>query len=149
MRKAVLDEHPASDVVIKAAAVADYRPKESSANKIKKGAKTLTLELARNPDILAELGRSKTVSGCFLVGFAAETENLLSNAKKKLKSKNLDMIVANDVSRGDSGFQTDTNIVKIIHSDGHVEELPLMSKHDVADRILDKIKSLRGHPARS
>ena len=101
-----------------------------------------TLAMVRTPDILAELGKAKDDSHYILVGFAAETEDLLSNATEKLKRKNLDMILANDVSREDAGFATDTNLVKILHRDGHMEELPLMSKEDVADQLLDRIKDL-------
>ena len=102
----------------------------------------MTLDLIKNPDILAQLGKAKKDSPCTLVGFAAETEDLLVNAKEKLRSKNLDMIVANDVSRSDAGFGTDTNVVKMIYRDGRVESSPLMTKDDMADLILDRVKSL-------
>jgi phosphopantothenoylcysteine decarboxylase/phosphopantothenate--cysteine ligase len=142
MKKAVFDNLPKCDIIIKAAAVSDYRPRDSAVHKIKKGGDSLSLELVKNPDILAELGCSAEKSNCLLVGFAAETKNLLANAKKKLKSKNLDMIVANDVSREDSGFETDTNIVKMIYGDGKVEDLALMTKDEVADLVLDRIKMI-------
>jgi phosphopantothenoylcysteine decarboxylase/phosphopantothenate--cysteine ligase len=143
MRNAVMENRPGRDIVIKAAAVSDYRPKKSAQQKIKKGPDSLTLDLLKNPDILSELGNSKKQSPFVLVGFAAETEDLLANAEAKLKAKNLDMIVANDVSRNDAGFETDTNIVKMIFPDGHVEESPLMTKDEVADLVLDRIKSLK------
>ena len=131
------------DVIIKAAAVSDYRPREKSLQKVKKGEESLSMDLVKNPDILAELGSSKKDHKYILVGFAAETENLLNNAEEKLARKNLDMIVANDVSREDAGFESDTNLVKIIYRKGDREELSLMSKEDVADQILDRIKGLR------
>jgi phosphopantothenoylcysteine decarboxylase/phosphopantothenate--cysteine ligase len=142
MKNAVVGSRSLWDVAIKAAAVADYRPAETADQKIKKTAAELTLKLVRNPDILAALGASRGEEGCILVGFAAETADLLSNAREKLASKHLDMIVANDVARSDAGFDVDTNIVKIIDREGSVEDLPLKSKTDVADRILDRIKDL-------
>jgi phosphopantothenoylcysteine decarboxylase/phosphopantothenate--cysteine ligase len=140
MRDAVFEHRPKADIIIKAAAVSDYRPRANAGHKIKKGANSLNLELVRNPDILRELASEKGKPPCLLVGFAAETENLLSHAKQKLKSKALDMIVANDVSREDAGFETDTNLVKIVYKDGQVEEVPLMTKLQVADVLLDRIK---------
>jgi phosphopantothenoylcysteine decarboxylase/phosphopantothenate--cysteine ligase len=142
MLQAVLDHRPESDIIIKAAAVSDYRPRHEAEQKIKKGAESLSIELVKNPDILAQLGSTKEDSPCLLVGFAAETEDLLKNAKEKLRAKNLDMIVANDVSRNDAGFETDTNIVKIIYRDGKVEDSPLMTKEEVADLVLDRVKTL-------
>lgn len=139
MRSAVLAERAGCHAVIKAAAVSDYRPREVSGRKLKKGQADPVLDLVCNPDILAELGCGPGDGTCVLVGFAAETDALVKNAREKLKKKNVDMIVANDVSRSDSGFDTDTNLVKILYRDGHVEELPLMSKEEVADRILDRI----------
>jgi phosphopantothenoylcysteine decarboxylase / phosphopantothenate---cysteine ligase len=139
MRTAVMADRAGCDAVIKAAAVADYRPKEASARKVKKRDADRALDLVRTPDILAELGCEGEKGTCVLVGFAAETEALLENAQEKLQKKNVDMIVANDVSRTDAGFDTDTNLVRILHRDGRVEELPLMSKDEVADRILDRI----------
>ena len=130
------------DVILKAAAVLDYRPREKAAQKIKKEARTCSLDLVPTPDILAELGRTRGKRRSVLVGFAAETTDLMANAKEKLKKKTLDMIVANDVSRNDAGFESDTNIVKIIYRDGAVEDLPLMTKLEVADHILDRIKRL-------
>jgi len=142
MRQAVLEQRATCDVILKAAAVLDYKPRQTSAHKIKKLEEIQTLELVRNPDILAELGCSKQDRRCLLVGFAAETQDLLANASEKLRQKNIDMIVANDVSREDAGFEVDTNAVRLIYRDGHVEELPLMTKQEVADHILDRVKRL-------
>lgn len=142
MRQAVLAECQQVDVIIKAAAVLDWRPKETAEHKIKKGGGVQTLELVETPDILAELGCSRGNSGCVLVGFAAETQDLIANAQEKLKKKNLDLIVVNDVSREDAGFEADTNAVKIVYRDGHMEELPLMPKQEVADQLLDRIRIL-------
>jgi phosphopantothenoylcysteine decarboxylase/phosphopantothenate--cysteine ligase len=141
MRAAVLAAAPAATVIVKAAAVADYRPAEAAAQKIKKGEGALNLRLERNPDILAELGGTKGER--ILVGFAAETGDLVANARKKLEQKNLDLIVANDVTQAGAGFDVDTNIVRILGRDGSVEELPLLSKDEVAHRLLDCIASLR------
>ena len=142
MRRAVLAECQQYDVIIKAAAVLDWRPKETAAHKIKKGRGVQTLELVENPDILAELGCSRGNRRCVLVGFAAETQDLVANAQEKLKKKNLDLIVVNDVSREDAGFEADTNAVKIVYRDGPMEELPLMPKQEVADQLLDRVKVL-------
>jgi phosphopantothenoylcysteine decarboxylase/phosphopantothenate--cysteine ligase len=142
MRKAVLERSCDCDVVIKAAAVLDYRPRERARQKIKKGDQVLTLELVPNPDILAELGCARGERRCVLVGFAAETTDLLAHAKGKLEKKNLDLIVANDVTRKDAGFDSDTNLVKILYRDGTVEDLPLMTKLAVAHQLLDRIKGL-------
>ena len=141
MRDAVMKSMRKATVIIKAAAVADYRPASQSASKIKKKEGPLTLTLERNPDIIAEAGRIKGKR--VLVGFAMETENLVENAKGKLKSKNMDLVVGNDLSSPDAGFKADTNIVKIIDRNGRVESLPLLDKREVADRILDRIKALR------
>ena len=143
MRRSVFENRSGCDIIIKAAAVSDYRPKDHAAQKIKKGPESLSLELVKNPDILAELGSTIEEFPAVLVGFAAETEDLIANAEKKLKSKNLDMIVANDVSSKDAGFETDTNRVKIIYSDGHVDDSPLMTKDKVADLVLDRAKAIR------
>ena len=146
MKEVVVDTAPQCDAVIKAAAVSDYRPKAQASQKLKKGAKTLKLELVKNPDILAELGKmkDKAPGRPILVGFAAETQDLLANARKKLEAKNLDMIVANDVSRSDAGFQVETNQVKLIFRNGGIKELPLMSKEKVAHKILDHVKDMLG-----
>ncbi len=141
MRDAVMKCMKKATVIIKAAAVADYRPASQSASKIKKKEGPLTLKLERNPDIIAEAGRMKGKR--VLVGFAMETENLVENAKNKLKSKNMDLIVGNDLNSPDAGFRADTNIVKIIDRSGCVESLPLLDKREVADRILNRIKTLR------
>jgi phosphopantothenoylcysteine decarboxylase/phosphopantothenate--cysteine ligase len=142
MKRAVLDSSEQYDVIIKAAAVSDYRPREKAAHKIKKQKEVQSIELVKNPDILAELGSRKGNSHFVLVGFSAETEDLLANATEKLRRKNLDMIVANDVSRDDAGFESDTNQVKVISRNGHLEEFPLMTKEEVADQLLDRIKGL-------
>ena len=140
MRSAVFDNLTDVDVVIKAAAVADYRPLDRSAQKIKKTADDSFLKLERNPDILAELGRQKGER--ILVGFAAETEKLLEHATGKMEKKNLDIIVANDITRDGAGFDVDTNIVKFLHADGRLEELDLMSKSEVARQLLDRVTVL-------
>ncbi len=137
MREAVLSRFGVSTIVIKAAAVADYRPETRAGSKIKKSEGKMVIELAKTDDILAEIGRLK--KGQFIAGFAAETEDLAGNALKKLGEKNLDMIVANDVTREGAGFAVDTNIVKLISSDGRIEDLPLMSKESLADIILDRV----------
>ena len=141
MRAAVLAEFADSDIVIKAAAVADYRVSCQSIQKIKKTNEPLLLVLEKNPDILAELGRIKTQQ--ILVGFAAETENLIAHAAEKLQRKNADLIVANDVTQRGAGFNADTNIVKLLYKNGKVEELPQMAKKKLADVIFDKIRNLR------
>jgi len=141
MRDEVVKYAHQADAVIMAAAVSDYRPRDASPQKIKKDKDQLTLALERNPDILAELGENKP-NGQILVGFSMETENLLDNAIKKLKSKNADLMVANDVSQEGAGFDVDTNIVWIIDPSGSERKLPLMSKRDVAEVILDEVKRL-------
>jgi len=143
MRRSVFENRSGCDIIIKAAAVSDYRPRDCAEQKIKKGAESISLELVKNPDILAELGSIIEGFPSVLVGFAAETEDLIVNAEKKLKAKNLDMIVANDVSRKDAGFDTDTNLVKFIYRDGHVDDAPLLSKDKVADLVLDRAKAIR------
>ncbi len=142
MRAAVLSEFAACTTAIMAAAVADYRPVRAADKKIKKTATALELCLEPNPDILKELGAMK--DGKFLVGFAAETEDLTGNAKKKLNAKNLDMIVANDVTLEGSGFDGDTNIAAILDRSGATRELPLMSKDELADQILDHMIAFKG-----
>jgi phosphopantothenoylcysteine decarboxylase/phosphopantothenate--cysteine ligase len=140
MRKAVFKNLEGSSVVIKAAAVSDFRPKVLSQKKIKKGDSNSTLTLERTKDILEELGKRK--GNRILVGFAAETENLMANAKKKLQEKNLDFIVVNDVAHPGSGFAGDTNQVKILYSSGQVKDLPLMTKEEVSQYILDDVVKL-------
>jgi phosphopantothenoylcysteine decarboxylase/phosphopantothenate--cysteine ligase len=142
MRAAVMEHRDRCDILIKAAAVSDYRPVSKAPQKIKKGPPSFSLELVKNPDILAELGRSRGPFPRVLVGFAAETQDLASNAAEKVRAKNLDMIVANDVSRKDAGFGSDTNKVKIIYGDGRSEDSPLMSKDDVADLVLTRARDL-------
>ena len=137
MQKAVAKAVTKADVLIMAAAVTDYQPKTTAKAKIKKDEAELRLELVRTPDILAE------AKGDFIkVGFAAESNDIIANAKKKLKNKKLDIIVANDITAADSGFGVDTNRVIIIDKKGGVEELPLMSKREVADKILDGVMGL-------
>jgi phosphopantothenoylcysteine decarboxylase/phosphopantothenate--cysteine ligase len=145
MREATIGFFPDSTIVIKAAAVADYRPEERAGNKVKKTAEILSLKLVKNPDILAELGGMKGERT--IVGFAAETGDLVKNAADKLMKKNLDMIVANDISQEGAGFNVDTNLVKIIFRNGVVEELPLMGKDDLANMILDRVVKLRSKSA--
>jgi phosphopantothenoylcysteine decarboxylase / phosphopantothenate---cysteine ligase len=141
MRDAVLQQIAQSDVVIKAAAVADYRPKQRAGAKVKKSAAEFSIELEKNPDILAEIGARK--DGRVLIGFAAETDDLVANATTKLTQKNLDMIVANDVSQEGAGFNVDTNIVKMLYRDGRIEELPMMGKDELAGIILERVEQLR------
>ena len=137
MKTAVVKATAKTDALIMAAAVADYMPKTIAAQKIKKGDGSLTIELVKTPDILSEL------KGKFLkIGFAAETQDLIANAQKKLTGKSLDMIVANDVSAKDGVFGADTNKVTIIKKDGKPENLPLMTKREVADKILDNVVKL-------
>jgi len=140
MRGAVLDHYAGTHVVIKAAAVADYRPALRGENKLKKSADDMTLELEKNPDILAELGAQK--GNRVLIGFAAETERLLAHAAEKLQNKNLDMVVANDLSLEGAGFDVDTNIVRFLFADGQVKELDLMSKEQVANLLLHHVTPL-------
>jgi len=140
MHDAVMAHLPEATVVVKAAAVADYRPAMRSESKIKKKAGPLTISLERNPDIIAEIGKKK--GNRILVGFAMESENLVDYATAKMTKKNMDFIVANDLTQEGAGFRTDTNIINIIARDGKMERLPLMSKTAVADRILDRVKEL-------
>ena len=147
MYEAVLARAQGTDAVIKAAAPADYRAAKVAPAKIKKGREVLTVELIPTPDILAELARRK--SGTVLVGFAAETEDLVANAREKLRKKNLDLVVANDVGAKDAGFGVETNRVTLVGRDGEVETLPLLSKQEVAHRILDRVaRLLAARPAR-
>ena len=141
MHDAVQAAFNETDIVIMAGAPADYRPREFTPHKIKKTAETLTLPLERNPDIAQTLGERKTHQT--LVCFAAETNDLLENAKKKLIRKNCDLIVANDVLEEGAGFQSDTNLVALLDRDGTCEQLPRAPKRDVADAILTKVISLR------
>lgn len=137
MLDAVMAAYPDVDIVIKAAAVADYRPRDVADQKIKKkNDDAMVVVMDKNPDILKTLGQQKTHQ--VLIGFAAETQNLIENATEKVNKKNLDMIVANDVSAAGAGFNTDTNIVKFLYADGHLEALDIMPKTEVANRILDE-----------
>ena len=136
MFDAVTSNFDTADIVIKAAAVADYRPKNPADEKVKKKDGELQIELERTDDILQYLGEHKTHQ--FLCGFSMETENMLENSKAKLAKKNLDMIVANNLKQSGAGFGTDTNVVTIITSDT-VKELPLMSKDEAANQIIDCI----------
>ncbi len=141
MFEAVVKHYQEADAVIKTAAVADYGPKFKLLSKMKKSPGDLTLEMTRNPDILQYLGENK--GDRILVGFAAETDHLVENATKKIRVKNLDFIVANDITQSGAGFGTDTNIVKFLYQDGRVEELPKMGKKEVAHQILDRVLGIR------
>lgn len=140
MYQAVMDHYAEATIIIKAAAVADYRPASLSAEKIKKDKGLTEIALTRNPDIISELGRKKTKG--ILVGFAMETQDLLANARQKLANKNMDMIVANSLREEGAGFQTDTNIITIIDRNGKTTALGKMTKQAAAHRILDHIKTL-------
>jgi phosphopantothenoylcysteine decarboxylase/phosphopantothenate--cysteine ligase len=139
MKGAVLSHLESADVILMAAAVADYRPESYESSKIKKGSEPLQLKLVRTDDILLEIGRQKR-PGQTVVGFAAETEDLEERARRKLETKNLDMVVANDVS---VGFEADTNEVVLIGRDGSREMIPMMSKRNVAEKILDRVEVIR------
>jgi phosphopantothenoylcysteine decarboxylase/phosphopantothenate--cysteine ligase len=141
MRGAVRERAAEADIVIMAAAVADYRPSAASASKLKRSEGRLTLELEATPDILAELGREP--SSRILIGFAAETGDIAVNARTKLSRKGADMIVANDVTQEGAGFDTDTNIVTLFLRDGRDVALPKMTKLDVANRILDQVLQIQ------
>jgi phosphopantothenoylcysteine decarboxylase / phosphopantothenate---cysteine ligase len=142
MDQAVARESRDASVFIGAAAIADYRPAQRAAQKIKKSEESVTLTLERTPDVLANVAAART-NGMLVVGFAAETENVVANAREKLRTKKLDAIVANDVTRQDSGFDTTTNAVTIITANADPIELPALSKSEAANRILDAIVSLR------
>ncbi|MDD2619919.1 MAG: bifunctional phosphopantothenoylcysteine decarboxylase/phosphopantothenate--cysteine ligase CoaBC [Syntrophomonadaceae bacterium] len=144
MCEVMLRNQPACDIIIGAAAVGDFRIAKAAEQKIKKKddrSEKLIVELVGTPDILKEMGKNK-VPDQIMVGFAAETENLIANAQKKLKSKNLDFIVANDVTMEGAGFAADTNIVSIIERSGTINSLPKMSKQEVAAAIIDKVVEL-------
>ncbi|TLD70041.1 phosphopantothenoylcysteine decarboxylase [Phragmitibacter flavus] len=138
-RELLRDEAP--DIAILAAAVADYRPKFQHDQKIKKHQDSLTLELERTPDILGSMRQPFNFSG-LLVGFAAETENLIANAMDKLQRKHCDLIIANDVSGSDTGFDTDQNEVILCFPDGRAETLPRQSKHDLARNLIQRLTAL-------
>jgi phosphopantothenoylcysteine decarboxylase/phosphopantothenate--cysteine ligase len=141
MQRAVADRVANATVVIAAAAVSDYRPKGVSASKVKKTDGPVTLELLLNPDILKELGKAKGQR--LLVGFAAETDDVVGNARKKLEAKNLDLVVANDLTVPGAGFADETNAVVLLRRDGERVDVPLGSKRQVAERILDQVLALR------
>jgi phosphopantothenoylcysteine decarboxylase/phosphopantothenate--cysteine ligase len=143
MSQAVARERHNASVFIGAAAIADYRPAQRADHKIKKSKDSITLTLERTPDVLSQVAASRA-NGMLVIGFAAETENVLDNARSKLSSKNLDAIIANDVTREDAGFDAATNAITIITRDkSEPVELPVMSKSEAADRILDVIVGLR------
>jgi phosphopantothenoylcysteine decarboxylase/phosphopantothenate--cysteine ligase len=142
MYAAVMERIASASIAIFAAAVADYRPAERHTEKIKKGTALPTISLERTPDILADVAKNKGQK--VMVGFAAETEHVAENARKKLQSKNADLIVANDVTAEGAGFDRDTNIVTLFSRDGRDLALPKMSKSEIAERILDEIVRLRG-----
>jgi phosphopantothenoylcysteine decarboxylase/phosphopantothenate--cysteine ligase len=141
MRDAVLSRLENETVLIKAAAVADYRPAVCEELKIKKKEGEMTLRLERNPDIISEIARQK--GSRIVVGFSMESDHLLEHARKKLFEKGMDFIVANDITEVGAGFGVDTNIVRILDCEGGMEELPLLSKIEVADVILDRVKKRR------
>ncbi len=140
MHEACLKEFARADVVVKAAAVADFAVKDAGKKKIKRREQAPSIELVSNPDILADMGRKKDRQ--ILVGFAAETHDVAKYAKAKLKEKNADLFVANDVSRSDAGFEVDTNEVELYFADGRVERSGLLPKDEVAGKILDAIEKL-------
>ena len=142
MRDAVMQNLKDATVVIKSAAVADYRPADFSDSKIKKADRPLEFRLEKNPDIIREVGKVK--GDRILVGFAVETDRLVEYAAKKLREKNMDFIVANDITQPGAGFAAETNIVKILDREGGSEDLPRMDKMDVAHRILDRVAELIG-----
>lgn len=141
MEKAVIENGCGADIVVMAAAVADYMPKKTSTQKIKKSDDTLNLELTKTVDILKKLGKTKTPNS-ILIGFAAETENLEKNAVEKMKNKNLDIIVANDVSLQDTGFDSDDNQAKIIFKNGKIIEIEKMTKRKMAAEIIYSLKDV-------
>ncbi len=140
MREAVLSEYVHTDIAIMTAAVSDFRPASYSNQKIKKSKHGMELKLEPTPDILMELGQQKEQK--ILIGFAAETQNLLDNAKKKLKEKNLDLIAVNDISRSDIGFASDNNAVTLVNSREESEQISPRSKQEIAHILLDRIAGL-------
>jgi phosphopantothenoylcysteine decarboxylase/phosphopantothenate--cysteine ligase len=141
MNDTVLKNSTTSDIIVKSAAVSDYRPKETSSQKIKKTNDNLVIELERNPDILKNLSKIKGPNQ-ILIGFAAETENLIVNAIDKMERKNLDIIIANDVSIKDSGFKSDMNKATLLFKSGEIKKFVLMSKKALSKRIFDEIENL-------
>ena len=143
MHDAVIENCNDADIIVMAAAVSDYRPEKIMGQKIKKNNNSISLEIVLNPDILKELGKQKNKKNKpLLVGFAAESNNHLEEGKRKLKEKNLDLIVINDIIGKDTGFGSDTNQVSLIDRDYQLEKLPLLSKEECASIILDKIVKL-------
>src|ERR1700759_1009980 len=142
MHDAVRSRLVESNVIVMAAAVADYKPSTQHDKKIKRSESTFTLELEPNPDILAELGRTRTGKQV-LIGFAAETDAVAENARGKLERKHADMIVANDVTKEGAGFDTDTNIVTLYSRDGQEIALPKLSKFEVANRLFDRVLDIQ------
>jgi phosphopantothenoylcysteine decarboxylase/phosphopantothenate--cysteine ligase len=143
MRAAVLKELGGATVFIAAAAVADYRPASRAESKIKKSSDALTLALEPTPDILAEVSRTRR-NGLLVFGFAAETERVVEHARDKLRRKNLDAVVANDLTQAGAGFDAETNVITLLARDREEPAtLPLMSKLDAAHRILDEVLRLR------
>lgn len=143
MQATIMGLAPRMEVIVMAAAVGDYRPLQVASQKLKKDAQELHITLVDNPDILAQLGRARQELGLqVLVGFAAETENLIANASEKLRKKNLDLIVANNLMQSGSGFGSDTNAVKIIDRSEVVSELPRLPKEQIADQIWDRIEEI-------
>jgi phosphopantothenoylcysteine decarboxylase/phosphopantothenate--cysteine ligase len=142
MRDAVVARGASADVVVMAAAVADYAPAGAAGQKMHKTEETLTLTLVRTPDILAELGRLRAGKDRpLLVGFAAETTDVVASARRKQREKGVDLVVANDVSRTDAGFEVDTNEVTLVSADGEVT-LPLNPKSVIAAQVIDRIEAL-------
>jgi phosphopantothenoylcysteine decarboxylase/phosphopantothenate--cysteine ligase len=145
MKEAVLARAEAQQVIVMAAAVSDYRPAATLPSKLKKQAGGLTLDLVRTPDILHALGQGK--GSRLLVGFAAETEDLVDNARRKLREKGLDLVVANDVSAPGTGFASEHNQAVLIDAGGGEQELPRLTKRELADRIWDRVVALRARTA--
>ncbi len=141
MQEAVLARATGCDVIVMAAAVADFRPKEPADRKLKKHEGIPEIVLEPTHDFLVDLGRDKA-PGQVLVGFAAETDDLVENAADKLRTKRLDLIVANDISLPDAGFEVDTNRAVILEADGAIDTLPLLAKSELAGVILDKVARL-------
>jgi len=142
MRDAVLAREPWATIVVMTAAVADYRVANPARQKIKKGNGTLSLTLEQTSDILSEVGARRR-TGRLLVGFAAETDHGIEHARRKLREKRLDLIVLNDVSQVDAGFDVDTNRVWLIGAEGEAEGWPLLDKDEVADRLMDRVALMR------
>jgi phosphopantothenoylcysteine decarboxylase/phosphopantothenate--cysteine ligase len=144
MHAAVMAALPGAEALIMAAAVADFRPAAPAGEKIKKEAGIPEIRLEKTVDILAAAAEEKTRSGYphVTIGFAAESQDLLENARRKLNTKRLDLIVANDITAQDAGFAVDSNRVTLLFSSGQVEKLPLMSKEEAAERVLEELVRL-------